>query len=51
MIVTMLTYVRTGVMRKLIGATFEGQTKDAEGMVWTECDIEGEGITREASTT
>ena len=45
----MLIHKHIGVTRKLIGATFEGQTRDAEGMVWTECEIEGEGITRDVS--
>ena len=33
--------------RKFIGATFEGETRDAEGAVWAECEIEGDGITSE----
>ena len=33
--------------RKFIGATFEGETRDAEGAVWAECEIEGHGITSE----
>ena len=27
--------------RKFIGATFEGETRDADGGVWAECIIEG----------
>ncbi|KAI0646240.1 FAD binding domain-containing protein [Trametes meyenii] len=30
-----------GVTRKLIGATFEGQTKDLDGQVWADADVEG----------
>ncbi|KAH9916722.1 FAD binding domain-containing protein [Epithele typhae] len=30
-----------GVMRKFIGATFEGENKDADGQVWAECHAEG----------
>ena len=33
--------LHTGVIRKFIGATFQGQTKDADGQVWAECEIEG----------
>ena len=47
--ITVLIRIHAGMTRKFIGATFEGQTRDAEGMVWTECDMEGEGITREVS--
>ena len=34
--------------RKSIGATFEGETRDADGMAWTDCELEG--ITNEVST-
>ncbi|KAI0360777.1 monooxygenase [Trametes cingulata] len=30
-----------GPTRRLIGATFEGQTKDLDGQVWVDVDIEG----------
>ena len=33
--------MHTGVVRGFIGATFQGQTKDADGQVWAECEIEG----------
>ena len=28
--------------RKIIGATFEGETKDADGGMWAECELEGD---------
>ena len=33
-----------GMTRKAIGATFEGQTKEADGGVWADCVLEGEGL-------
>ena len=30
----------TGMTRKFIGATFEGQTMEGDGGVWAECDLE-----------
>ena len=32
---------RTGVTRKFIGATLEGQTRDADGLVFAEVELEG----------
>ena len=37
----------SGLTRKFIGATFEGETRDAEGGVFAECELEGDGITPE----
>ena len=34
---------RTGFTRKAIGATFEGETKESDGIVFA--DVEAEGIT------
>ncbi|CDO69064.1 hypothetical protein BN946_scf184992.g13 [Trametes cinnabarina] len=38
-----------GITRKLMGATFQGQTKDEDGQVWA--DVELEGLTSEASSS
>ena len=40
-------FTLSGLTRKFIGATFEGETRDAEGGVFAECELEGDGITPE----
>ena len=35
------SHTLAGVTRKLIGATFAGQTKEADGQVWADLDLEG----------
>lgn len=37
-----------GFTRKAMGATFEGQTKDTDGQVWAEAEVEG--VSSEVST-
>ena len=33
--------IYTGFTRRAIGATFEGQTKDADGQAWADVEVEG----------
>ena len=35
-------WLLVGMTRKFIGATFEGETKDADGGMWAECELEGD---------
>ena len=38
-----MTYPCTGFTRKAIGATFEGQTKEEDGTVFADVEVEGLG--------